>query len=176
IYTRPASGLVTEYQFRLVNEALSYDVTINSTFRTFRLSDFNAISPLTPGATYTATVVYEIYGFFYAGKDCNITVPGGARMANINTKSTEMVDVYDGFKAIASPNPFNGSFNLNMYTNSTKAVNVAIYDITGRLLETKEVNVDNLNNQAFGELYPAGVYNIVVTQDEEMQTVRVIKK
>ncbi|MFN3755683.1 MAG: MopE-related protein [Flavobacterium sp.] len=176
IYTRPASGLVTEYQFRLVNEALSYDVTISSTFRTFRLSDFNAVSPLTAGASYTATVDYELYGFFYGGKDCNITVPGGAKMANINEQTPALVDIFDGFKAIASPNPFNGSFHLSVYTNSTESVKVAIYDMTGRLLETKEATVDNLNNQTFGELYPAGVYNIVVTQDEEMQTVRAIKK
>ncbi|MFN3756559.1 MAG: T9SS type A sorting domain-containing protein, partial [Flavobacterium sp.] len=63
-----------------------------------------------------------------------------------------------------------------VYTNSTESVKVAIYDMTGRLLETKEVGVDVLSTQLFGERYPSGMYNIVVTQDEEMQTVRVIKK
>ncbi|MFN3757504.1 MAG: T9SS type A sorting domain-containing protein, partial [Flavobacterium sp.] len=103
-------------------------------------------------------------------------VPGGAKMANINEQTPALVDIFDGFKALASPNPFSEGFNINVYTNSTQPVGVAIYDMTGRLLETKEVGVENLNNQAFGERYPSGVYNIVVTQDEEMQTVRVIKK
>jgi hypothetical protein len=159
-----------------VNEALNYDVIFESTSRAFRLSNFNAISPLTAGAVYSATVEYQLYGFFYDGKDCNITVPGGAKMANINEQSPAVVDIFDGFKALASPNPFEDGFNINVYTNSTQPVGVAIYDMTGRLLETKEVNVDNLNNQTFGERYPSGVYNLVVTQDEEMQTVRVIKK
>jgi len=38
------------------------------------------------------------------------------------------------------------------------------------------LNVDVLSTQLFGERYPSGVYNIVVTQDEEMHTIRVIKK
>jgi hypothetical protein len=176
IYSRPASGLVTQYKFRLVNEVLSYDVEIPSTFRTFRLSDFNAVSPLTPGATYTATVEYEMYGFFYGGKDCSITVPGGARMVDPTTESPNVSDVFHGFKALASPNPFEEGFTINVYTNSTQPVGIAIYDMTGRLLETREVSVDVLSSQLFGERYPSGVYNIVVTQDEEMKTVRVIKK
>jgi uncharacterized delta-60 repeat protein len=176
IYTRPTAGLVTQYKFRLVNESLSYDVEITSTFRTFRLNDFNAVSPLQAGATYTATVEYEMYGFFYGGKDCNITVPGGARMVDPTTEAPEVSDVFHGFKALASPNPFSEGFTINVYTNSTEPVGVAIYDMTGRLLETREVGVDVLSGQLFGERYPSGVYNIVVTQDEDMHTVRVIKK
>ncbi|MFN4197867.1 MAG: T9SS type A sorting domain-containing protein [Flavobacterium sp.] len=176
IYTRPTAGLVTQYKFRLVNESLSYDVEITSTFRTFRLNDFNAVSPLQAGATYTATVEYEMYGFFYSGKDCLITVPGGARMVNPATDVPEVVDIFDGFKALASPNPFSEGFTINVYTNSTQPVGVAIYDMTGRLLETKQVNADNLNTQSFGQNYPAGVYNIVVTQEDETKIVRVIKK
>jgi hypothetical protein len=175
IYSRP-SGVISLYRYRLVNEALSYDVIFESTSRAFRLSNFNAISPLTAGAVYSATVEYQLYGFFYDGKDCNITVPGGAKMVNINEQSPAVVDIFDGFKALASPNPFSEGFNINVYTNSTQPVGVAIYDMTGRLLETKEVGVDVLSTQLFGERYPSGVYNIVVTQDEEMQTVRVIKK
>jgi hypothetical protein len=140
------------------------------------LSNFNAIATLTAGAVYSATVEYQLYGFFYDGKDCNILVPGGAKMANINEQSPAVVDIFDGFKALASPNPFEDGFNINVYTNSTQPVGVAIYDMTGRLLETKEVNADNLNTQTFGQNYPAGVYNIVVTQEDETNTVRVIKK
>jgi hypothetical protein len=175
IYSRP-SGVISLYRYRLVNEALSYDVIFESTSRAFRLSNFNAISPLTAGAVYSATVEYQLYGFFYDGKDCNITVPGGAKMANNNEQSPAVVDIFDGFKALASPNPFEEGFNINVYTNSTQPVGVAIYDMTGRLLETKEVTVDNLNNQIFGERYPSGVYNLVVTQGVETRTVRVMKQ
>jgi hypothetical protein len=175
IYSRP-SGVISLYRYRLVNEALSYDVIFESTSRAFRLSNFNAISTLTAGAVYSATVEYQLYGFFYDGKDCNILVPGAAKMANINEQSPAVVDIFDGFKALASPNPFEDGFNINVYTNSTQPVGVAIYDMTGRLLETKEVNADNLNTQTFGQNYPAGVYNIVVTQEDETNTVRVIKK
>jgi hypothetical protein len=33
-----------------------------------------------------------------------------------------------------------------------------------------------MNNQEVGNSYPSGVYNVIVTQGEEMKTLRVIKR
>jgi hypothetical protein len=33
-----------------------------------------------------------------------------------------------------------------------------------------------MDNQEVGSSYPAGIYNVIVTQGEEMKTLRVIKK
>jgi hypothetical protein len=79
------------------------------------------------------------------------------------------------FKAVAYPNPFNNSFALDLKTSSTNPVSIAIYDMTGRLLELNKYNADSLAKQTIGERYPAGVYNVIVTQGENMQTVRVVK-
>jgi hypothetical protein len=48
--------------------------------------------------------------------------------------------------------------------------------MTGRLLEINEYNAESLAKQTIGERYPSGVYNVIVTQGENMQTVRVVKK
>jgi len=61
-------------------------------------------------------------------------------------------------------------------TSSTSPVSIAIYDMTGRLLETNEYNADSFAKQTIGERYPAGVYNVIVTQGDSSQTVRVVKK
>ncbi|PPC95457.1 MAG: hypothetical protein CTY35_09750, partial [Methylotenera sp.] len=73
-------------------------------------------------------------------------------------------------------NPFNNSFALDLKTSSTLPVTLAIYDMTGRLLDTKEIKAEGLSTQTIGERYPSGVYNVIVTQGENMQTVRVVKK
>ncbi|MBA4155479.1 T9SS type A sorting domain-containing protein, partial [Flavobacterium sp.] len=73
-------------------------------------------------------------------------------------------------------NPFENSFALDLKTSSTTPVTLAIYDMTGRLLDTKEIKAEGLSTQTIGERYPAGVYNVIVTQGDNMQTVRVVKR
>jgi hypothetical protein len=80
------------------------------------------------------------------------------------------------FKAVAYPNPFANSFAINLRSNSTSTVSLAIYDMTGRLLETREIKADGLANQSIGERYPSGIYNVIVTQGSEVKTLRVIKQ
>jgi len=65
---------------------------------------------------------------------------------------------------------------IDLKTSSTSPVTLAIYDMTGRLLDTKEIKAEGLSNQTIGERYPSGVYNIIVTQGENIKTVRVVKK
>jgi hypothetical protein len=80
------------------------------------------------------------------------------------------------FKAVAYPNPYGESFALNLISSSTSPVSLAIYDMMGRLLETNEYKADSLAKQTIGERYPAGVYNVIVTQGENTQTLRVVKR
>jgi Putative metal-binding motif/Secretion system C-terminal sorting domain len=174
IYAVPVGG-ATQYRFTMT-DGLGYNQTITSPIRSFRLSNFNVLSPLTPGATYSISVEAQIFGFFYAGKDCNITVPGGAPIVPFTRAVVGTDNVMGEFKAVAYPNPFENSFALDLRTSSTNPVSIAIYDMTGRLLEINEYIADSLAKQTIGERYPAGVYNVIVTQGENMQTVRVVKK
>jgi hypothetical protein len=48
--------------------------------------------------------------------------------------------------------------------------------MAGRLLEVKEINASEVANYQFGDRYPSGVYNVIVTQGEETRTVRVVKQ
>ncbi|RAR46209.1 T9SS type A sorting domain-containing protein, partial [Flavobacterium lacus] len=82
----------------------------------------------------------------------------------------------DGFKAIAFPNPFANSFAIDVKTSNTEPVSLTVYDMAGRLLEVKEVKAADVTNYQFGDRYPSGVYNVVVTQGEETKTVRVVKQ
>ena len=172
-----AIGGATNYRFTLT-DGLSYTQVYTTPNRYFSLNNFNALSPLTAGGSYSVFVEVEVYGNYYEGKDCNILVPGGSgRPIEPITRTTVGSDNAMGeFKAVAYPNPFATNFAINLRSNNTSEVSLAIYDMTGRLLETRNIKADVLSNQAIGDRYPAGVYNVIVNQGENTQTIRVVKQ
>jgi hypothetical protein len=80
------------------------------------------------------------------------------------------------FSVKAYPNPYTETFNLSLTTSSEDKVSVVVYDMTGRLIERREVRPSDMVEQQIGDRYPSGVYNVVVNQGEEVKTVRVIKR
>ena len=81
-----------------------------------------------------------------------------------------------GFEVKAYPNPYAATFNLSLTTSSEDKVGIMVYDMTGRLIERREVRPSEMVEQQIGDRYPSGVYNVVVTQGEEVKTLRVIKR
>jgi hypothetical protein len=84
--------------------------------------------------------------------------------------------VKTSFSVKAYPNPYSENFNLSVTTSSEDKVGIVVYDMTGRLIERREVRPSDMVEQQIGDRYPSGVYNVVVTQGEEVKTVRVIKR
>ncbi|MDD2986506.1 MopE-related protein [Flavobacterium sp.] len=173
-YADPIGG-ATQYRFTLTN-GLAYNQVYVASSRFFRLSNFNALSPLTAGETYSVYVEAEIYGYYYAGKDCNILVPGGILIkpeTEIEQELTRTLAVE--FKATIHPNPFAESFSLELQTKSQELITLTIYDMTGRLIETKTLAVDQIKELQIGNKYPTGIYNALVKQGETTTTIRVVK-
>jgi hypothetical protein len=46
----------------------------------------------------------------------------------------------------------------------------------GKLIETRSINTIDYISEDLGSAYPAGVYNVIVTQGEASKTLRVIKR
>jgi hypothetical protein len=137
--------------------------------RTFALADF-AGAGLIPGATYNVKVrlifnLSDPAGPY--GKTCTIVTPGAARQ--IESGKVQ-------FNAVAFPNPFAENFNIDVTTSINENINVKVYDMTGRLLETREVKVSEIESLQVGDRYPSGVYNVIVTQGDNVKTLRVIKR
>ena len=80
------------------------------------------------------------------------------------------------FDVVAYPNPYTATFNLSLTTTSIDKVGVMVYDMIGKLIETREVKPSEMSGLQVGDCYPSGVYNVVVTQGEQTKTVRVVKK
>ena len=74
---------------------------------------------------------------------------------------------------IAFPNPFSDTFKLS--TSVIGDVDVKVYDMTGRLVESGAIKSEDIAKQEWGTNYKAGIYTMVVTQGSNQQTLRVIK-
>ncbi|MFC4509968.1 immunoglobulin domain-containing protein [Flavobacterium buctense] len=157
----------TAYRFRLTGfdefGDVNYQQTVTNATPSFTLSQFTG---LTPGVTYAVAVSMNLFGTFTDyGKDCSIITPSVTKQS-----------VVEPFKATAYPNPFAANFMIDVKTTSDSVIAIKVYDMVGRLVEQKSVTVAQLENAPIGDRYPSGVYNVVITQDETVQTVRVVKR
>ena len=172
IYAKYVGG-VTNYRYTLSHED-GYSQTITSTARTFRLSNFNQLSPLTPGATYSLAVETMIYGYYYYGKDCNIKVPGGSVLKENLTMSDRSID-----KSFVYPNPTNSFFTIHMNHENeeqiVKKVWIEVYDNFGRVIENHEIeSKESLIH--FGENLPSGIYYLRLNDEYTTWSEKIIKR
>ncbi|MGC4040304.1 MAG: DUF4832 domain-containing protein [Flavobacterium sp.] len=84
--------------------------------------------------------------------------------------------VADQLEVKVYPNPFATAFKLDLATSVEDKVSVNVYDMLGRLIDAKQVNVIDVPSLEIGTDYPAGIYNITITQGTDKKVMRVIKK
>jgi hypothetical protein len=135
------------------------------------------------GTSYTVTNPAIGANYFRAKftNTCGVSVYSAAFTVNYKScaaikTNTSLETGKTPFAVVSYPNPFSNNFNLNVTTSSSEKVEVLVYDMIGRLLEKHQENVSEINTLEIGNNYPAGVYNVIVTQGMEVKTLRVIKK
>jgi hypothetical protein len=158
----------TNYRFNFTNTALSYGYTFDTVLRVFAL---NTVPGLTPNTTYSVKVAVKIGGVWGPyNKVCTLTTPGTSKPITAIT-STET-----NFDATAYPNPFAANFKLNVTTTSAEALQVKVYDMLGKLIENSVIDPIEVRGFEVGNNYPSGVYNVIVSQGDQIKTLRVIKR
>ncbi|UPT69692.1 MAG: T9SS type A sorting domain-containing protein [Flavobacterium sp. JAD_PAG50586_2] len=122
----------------------------------------------------TVSVTYSITGNCNSDTVCaSFTITRGA-VCKIEPATATVATTPMTVKAY--PNPFSENFNLDLTTSSVEKVGVTIYDMTGKLIEQREVNADEVSGLQAGSNLPSGVYNVIVSQGSEVKTLRVIKR
>src|SRR5690606_16773092 len=115
---------VTQYRFVLTSFADFSVTTVDRPLHYFRFSD---VPDYAPGVEYGVQVAVMTTGEWSPLTDgCVIVAPGGARD---NVKESAIA-----FDAVAYPNPFADTFNIELTTSAEADVNVKVYDMTGRML------------------------------------------
>ncbi|NUY80435.1 T9SS type A sorting domain-containing protein [Flavobacterium sp. MAH-1] len=160
-------------------QAYRFEVTNMTTFeqtivdRSLNWFTFASVPSFTPGAVYSVRVALQTSGQWSPfGEACEITAPGAARAI---VKADEAEPAMD-FRAVVYPNPYTESFALDMDNSGQDKVQVKVYDMLGKLVENREFAIDMIETQQFGERYPSGVYNVVLTQGANVKTLRVVKR
>ena len=94
-----------------------------------------------------------------------------------NTSVKPTTSVYKVFiEANVYPNPFANNFKLAVKTNSSEDIQVKVFDMLGKLIETNFVKTSDIDSLEIGNNYKSGIYNVIMTQGTEVITQKVIKK
>lgn len=164
IYATFVTG-ATDYKF-LVSRA-GFPTYTNSIVRPLSYFSLSMFSGLSFGTTYSVQVAVKIGGEWGPyGSVCHITTPGSARMSELNNE----------FKAIAYPNPFASDFKLAITPSDESPIQIKVYDMLGKQVEDRIVEVADIENLQIGSDYPSGFYNVIVSQSENTKSLRIIKR
>jgi hypothetical protein len=163
IYANPIAG-AQGYRFEVKNGAQTrfYDSAVPR----FSLHDLSGT--IKPNTAYTIRVAI-LYNNVYQGYGSSCTINTAAAI----TRQTATAVV---FEVKTSPNPFAATFRLEMNTTSSEQVEIEVYDMIGKLVEARQIGVAQFGSLEIGDRYPSGVYNLIVTQGENVKTLRVIKR
>jgi hypothetical protein len=162
----------TTYRFRVYN-GVDYDTFYDNNSNRFTLNNFPGLVP--NGEIYSVQVAVKLPSepdFGPYSKACTFKTPMQARAI----ASDIQLEVVNVFEALAYPNPFAENFKLDVKTNSESNIQVRVYDMIGKLVEDKMINASDIQNFELGNQYPSGVYNVIVSQESNTKTLRVIKR
>lgn len=158
-------SFATAYRFKIFNTSLGYNQTVDRTLTSFNLLLFPGILS---GTTYSVQVAVRVDGVFGPfGAICSLTTPGVTRDADSFT---------DQFSVVLYPNPFLENFLLHVKTSSVEALEIKVYDMLGKQIENRNIAVSEIENLQIGSNYPSGIFNVIVSQEGNTQTLRVIKR
>jgi len=78
--------------------------------------------------------------------------------------------------AVSYPNPFVENFKLSLSAPTEDKIDIAVYDMMGKLIDHNQMELTNISELELGDAYPSGIYNVVVAQGDQIKTVRVVKR
>lgn len=158
----------TQYRFQITRQTDNASATIDRSTNWFI---FNSIPPaaFSPGVLYAVRVAVMTGGSWSPyGDICEVTSPG-VPAAKVSDETTSVA-----FKALVAPNPFVSDFGIGITSENQLPTEVKIYDMMGRLVEVK--TIADSGEIRLGNEYPSGVYNLILSQGNEVKTMRLIKR
>jgi hypothetical protein len=139
-------------------------------------TDINGATSATNSATSLTTGNVWFRAKFTSGPCATLaySVPVNVWIKECTTTVREEASIE--FKASAYPNPFAENFKLDIQTSSEEALQINVYDMLGKLVESRILEATEVEGFEVGANYPSGVYNVIVSQEDTVKTLRVIKR
>ncbi len=189
-------------QIRLTNSSCG-NVSFSGSMLNGNTEAKYVVTGATPGATYIVSIKYDvksIIGAVYTGADNKSTYTFGSYINNVlSATSVGTIDALAGCEDNTPlpgscslpigkqatvgidlniyPNPFSDNFKLDVRSSvSEQDIQIKVYDMLGKVIESSSVRMSDIDSFEIGNSYPAGIYNVIITQGTEVKTQRVIKK
>jgi autotransporter-associated beta strand protein len=164
IYAIPVSE-ATGYRFEVFNGVVMQ--YIDTSVPRFNIHQIPAGYAANTAYTIRVAILFEsVYQAF--GSSCTFNTSAGL------TKQAAPADAVFAVKAY--PNPYSDTFKLDMETSGLENVEVKVFDMIGRQIDALTLSAADGAEIEVGRQYPSGVYNVIVTQGENVKTLRIIKR
>ncbi len=170
-----ATGSVGTIQWQFYNAGTSTTSVTNSTSVSW--TDIDSAT-----ATTLSVVSSDAGNIWFRAKLTNSPCATSAYSTPVNVwikacgSSVRVDDSAIEFKASAYPNPFAENFKLDVKTSSEEALQIKVYDMLGKLVDNKILETSEVEGLEIGSNYTTGVYNVIVTQGDNVKSLRVIKR
>lgn len=79
-------------------------------------------------------------------------------------------------RIVVYPNPFDNDFVIDFESEKQELLKIKVYDLLGKLVEQRTINNGEINTQRMGQNYPSGIYNVVVINENDSKTFKIIKR
>lgn len=177
-FTTPIYAVATvgadQYRFEVTNLTTSAVYTVDKVARSFALSDI----PVTAFTTYSVRVAIKHQNTWRPyGTACNVTT-GASILVNGNATAhghkTAQADA-PAFDAVAYPNPFQAGFSIAVTTSGEDMISVTVFDMAGKMVESRNISAEAIGNEIMGESYASGIYQVHISQGSESKTLKVVK-
>ncbi len=161
------------YRFNIYNQAgttlvASYESVTNS-------FSFSQLTGYQFNTTYQIKVQVQMGSNFRAeGTGCPITVLKDAPARALSNQDEIKTSIVSEFKAY--PNPFTTTFSITPIEGETATLFYQVYDVTGKMMESRSVEANEITNHTIGEQYPVGMYLVMVRQGATTQTLKMVKQ
>ena len=161
------------YRFNVYNQA---GTTLVTSFESATNSfSFSQLTGYTFDTTYQVRV-QVIRGAEYGveGSSCTITVIKEEPTRVVSNNGVTKTSIIS--ELTAYPNPFTTTFSITPIEGETATLFYQVYDVTGKMIESRSVEANEITNHTIGEQYPAGMYLVIVRQGANTQTFKMVKQ
>ncbi|OYU83494.1 MAG: hypothetical protein CFE24_11110 [Flavobacterium sp. BFFFF2] len=162
IYCDPVIG-ATAYRFEWSNGSTT--LTFTTASNNMQLTNYTGWNLNT---IYSVRVAIQLGTWQMFGPACNITSPSSFLRLSENE--------FSPFTVKAIPNPFETEYVLMAQGGNQTPVQVTVYDMLGKQVEQFSVEASDLENRSLGTNYTSGIYNVMISQGDDQQVVRIVKK
>jgi hypothetical protein len=162
----------TGYAFDIYgSDGVTFIVTVENTYSFFRFTQINYVL----GEKYYVKVRVkrgDQYGDQGAACLVQLNDPN-ARM--VIDEIEEPVTLFTKTDLKAYPNPFTSTFQITPIEGETATMFYQVYDVTGKMIESRSVEANEIAQHVIGDYYPAGMYIVIVNQGAIKQTFKMVK-